>query len=230
MAVAPEPNGRANLIDRPVSLKDAAYRAIKDQLVSGELEHDRIYSAQHFAAMLGVSRTPVREALLQLAGEGFLSLLDARGFKIRQFSEREIRDVFETRQMIETFVVKRLIETLTPDDFRQLRENLRVMAEHARQGNAHGFMESDKEFHLSLVRRAGNAMLVSIIDTIRNHIAVFGLKALTHQGRFQEVIREHRGIVKALYLKDRRRALQAVHHHLAATERCLLGKDEPQGG
>src|SRR5947209_6045260 len=70
-------------IDRPLSLKDSAYRAIKDQLVSGKLEHDKIYSAQHFAGMLGVSRTPAREALLQLASEGFLVCLDARGFKIK---------------------------------------------------------------------------------------------------------------------------------------------------
>ena len=89
---------RANLIDRPTSLKDSAYRAIKDQLVSGQLEPDKIYSAQHFAAMLGVSRTPIREAMLQLAGEEGSAGLPggAPGFKIKRFSEREIlRDVFE---------------------------------------------------------------------------------------------------------------------------------------
>ena len=150
----------------PSSLKDAAYRSIKDQLVSGQLEHDKIYSAQHFAAMLGVSRTPIREALLQLAGEGFLVCLEARGFKIKPFSEREIRDVFETRRMIETFVARQLIEKLTPEDIRQLKENLRVMAEHAQRGSAHGFMEADKAFHLSLVRCAGNQLLVSIMETI----------------------------------------------------------------
>jgi DNA-binding GntR family transcriptional regulator len=230
MTIAPEPPARANLIDRPSSLKDSAYRAIKDQLVSGQLEHDKIYSAQHFAALLGVSRTPVREAMLQLAGEGFLVCLEARGFKIKPFSEREIRDVFETRRMIETFVAKQVVEKLTAEDIRQLKENLRLMGEHAKQGSAHGFMEADKAFHLSLVRCAGNEMLVSIMETIRNHIALFGLKALAHEGRFDEVMQEHRNIIKALEIKDRRRALHAVHYHLAATERCLLGKDQPATG
>jgi DNA-binding GntR family transcriptional regulator len=230
MTIAPEPSVQTSPIDRPSSLKDCAYRAIKDQIVSGRLEHDRIYSAQHFAGMLGVSRTPIREALLQLAGEGFLVCLEARGFKIKQFSEREIRDVFETRQMIEAFVVKQLIGALTPEDLGPLKANLRVMSEHARRGNAHGFLEADKEFHLSLVRRTGNLMLVTIMETIRNHIAVFGLKALLHQGRFQEVIREHRSIIRALHHADRKRALQAVHHHLSATERCVLGQDRPVAG
>jgi DNA-binding GntR family transcriptional regulator len=220
----------ATPIDRPSSLKDSAYRAIKDQLVTGVLEHETIYSAQHFAAMLGVSRTPVREALLQLAGEGFLVCLEARGFKIKQFSPGEIRDVFETRQMIEAFVVRQLLDRLTPEDLRPLKENLRAMTEHARLRNAHGFMEADKEFHLTLVRRHGNQMLMAIMETIRNHIAVFGLKALAHQGRFQEVIREHRSILKALELKDRKRALLAVRYHLATTEQCLLGKDQPVDG
>jgi len=230
MTMVPESGVRAGPIDRPSSLKDSAYRAIKDQLVSGQLDRDKLYSAQHFAALLGVSRTPVREALLQLAGEGFLVCLEARGFKVRQFSEREIRDVFETRRMIETFVARQLVEKLTPTDFQQLKENLRVMAAHAQQGSTHAFMEADKAFHLSLVRCAGNLMLVSIMETIRSHIAVFGLKALAHEGRFQQVIREHRSIIKALELKDRKRALHAVHYHLAATEACLLGKDEPGSG
>src|SRR5207302_7654884 len=106
----------------------------------------------------------------------------------------------------------------------------RAMAEHSRQGNAHRFLEADKEFHLALVRRTGNAMLVSIMETIRNYIAVFGLKALSHQGRFQEVMREHRRIIRALELKDRKRALQAVHYHLATTEQRLLAKDQPVDG
>ena len=169
-------------IDRPSSLKDSAYRTIKDLLVSGQLDHDKIYSAQHFAMMLGVSRTPIREAMLQLAGEGFLVYLEARGFKIKQFSERGIRDVFETRRMIETFVAKQVLEKLTPEDIRPLKENLRVMAEHAQRGSAHGFMEADKGFHLSLVRRTGDQMLASIMETIRNHIAIFGLKASQTRG------------------------------------------------
>jgi DNA-binding GntR family transcriptional regulator len=230
MTIVPEPSVRSTPLDRPASLKDSAYRAIKDQLVSGQLERDKIYSAQHFAGLLGVSRTPVREAMLQLAGEGFLVCLEARGFKIKPFTEQEIRDVFETRRMIEAFVVKQLIEKLGPEDFRQLKANLRLMAEMARADRAVGFMEADKAFHLFLVRATGNQMLVSIMETIRTHIAVFGLKALTHEGRFQEVMREHRNIIKALELKDRKRALHAVHYHLLTTERCLLGMDQPAPG
>ena len=127
------------------------------------------------------------------------------------------------------FRSKHLMDRLGPDDFRQLKENLRAMAAHAREGNVHGFLEADKEFHMALVRRTGNRMLVTIMETIRNYIAIFGLKAVSHPGRFQEVIREHRSILGALHRKDRKRALQAVHHHLAATE-GFLKEDQPVAG
>jgi DNA-binding GntR family transcriptional regulator len=210
-----------SLIDRPSSLKDAAYREIKDQLVSGQLEHEQIYSAQHFADQLGISRTPAREALLQLAGEGFLVCLGVRGFQVRKFSPREIQDVFETRRMIETFAVKKILAEPAAGDLSALKRTLQAMVQHARRGDIQGFLEADKEFHLSLVRRTGNQLLASIMENIRDHIAIFGSKVLAHQGRFQEVLREHRNILRALDRKDRKRALAAIVHHLATTERQL---------
>src|SRR5262249_55457354 len=79
-------------IERSASLKDAAYTQIKNLLLGGQLAPDRLYSAQYFAEMLGVSRTPIREALLQLTGEGFLVCHDVRGFQIKEFTDKEIRD------------------------------------------------------------------------------------------------------------------------------------------
>jgi|HubBroStandDraft_6_1064221.scaffolds.fasta_scaffold401660_1 DNA-binding GntR family transcriptional regulator len=212
-------------IDRPGTLKDQAYREIKRQLVSGRLEHDHLYSAQHFAEQLGVSRTPVREALLQLASEGLLVCLDVRGFKIRELSEKEIRDVFETRELIETYVATRLAGTLTAADFRELEESLQRMKGHAAAEDVFAFLEADKEFHMALVRRTDNHLLVSIMDDIRSCISLFGLRALAHPGRFQEVIREHQGIVAALRKGERARVVQAVQDHLTTTRHCLLNRE-----
>src|SRR6516165_9949921 len=94
----------AGRILRRGSLKDLAYQEIKELLVSGQLKPDRLYSAQHFAQLLGVSRTPVREALLRLANEGFLVCREVKGFQIKEFSRKEVQDVLETRAVIETHV------------------------------------------------------------------------------------------------------------------------------
>src|SRR5688572_21556 len=87
--------GRKSMLEarplaRPESLKDLAYREIKNHLTAGKLSPDEIYSAAQFADILQVSRTPVREALLQLATEGYLVFIEGRGFKVRPYSEKEI--------------------------------------------------------------------------------------------------------------------------------------------
>jgi len=210
-------------IARPASLKDAAYGQIKNLLISGQLQHERLYSAQYFAAMLGVSRTPVREALLQLASEGFLVCLDVRGFKIREFTAKEIGDVFDTRALIEAHVLQRFVAAPPAADLRCLEQTLQTMRACAAAGDAHGFLEADREFHMVPVRRLGNLHLLAIMDNIRNHISVFGLKALARPGRYAEVIREHSAILAALRQQDRKKAVQALDHHLAATQRHLVG-------
>ncbi|MBL8799557.1 MAG: GntR family transcriptional regulator [Planctomycetia bacterium] len=216
-------------LERPASLKDAAYRQIKGLLISGQLERDHLYSAQHFADRLGVSRTPVREALLQLTSEGFLVCRDVRGFKIKDFSTKEIRDVFETRQLIESYTIKRLVEDLVAADLQAMEQSLHTMKAAASRQDAHGFLESDKEFHMVPVRHTGNLHLRAIMDSIRNQMSIFGMTALAHPGRYQEVIREHEAIVAALRQRDKKKAVQAMSQHLATTESRILERVEETG-
>jgi DNA-binding GntR family transcriptional regulator len=209
-------------IARPESLKELAYRQIRDRLVSGRLEADAVYSAIQFADGLGVSRTPVREALLQLAAEGFLDVIDGRGFRVRDYTEKEIRDLFETRRLIETYAVERAAEGLTAAELALLDRNQKTLAERGRRGDPVSLLETDREFHMSLVRRNGNELLVSLMDRIRNHVAIFGLRALSREGRTAEVVAEHGRILKALHRHDRAEAVRAMRDHLLATERHVL--------
>jgi DNA-binding GntR family transcriptional regulator len=207
---------------RPASLKDAAYRQIKALLLAGALEQNRLYSAQFFADQLGISRTPAREALLQLAGDGVLVCLDVRGFQIKRFSDREIRDVFETRTLIESHAMRKLADAPGPDDLRALGDSLKAMTAAAGRADAQAFVEADKEFHMVALRRCGNLHLLAIMENIRTHLSIFALQALRHAGRYAEVLAEHATIVKALRRGDRRAALHALRHHLSTTERYLL--------
>jgi DNA-binding GntR family transcriptional regulator len=209
-------------LTRPASLKDAAYRQIKDLLLAGKLARDHLYSAQYFAEMLGVSRTPVREALLQLANEGLLTCLDVRGFKIREFTAKEIQDVTETRALIETHVIGQVAAEMPASDVRQLEQCLKSMTARARKRDGQGFMEADKEFHMVLARRCDNRHLLALMEHIRNHISIFGLQALRHPTRYDEVLREHAAILDALRRQDRSKAIQAMSHHLATTRNYLL--------
>jgi DNA-binding GntR family transcriptional regulator len=211
-----------NPIERPRTLMELAYEEIKEFLTTGHLEFDKIYSANQFADMLKVSRTPVREALLQLTAEGFLVSVQGRGFKIRDFSEKEVKDFFETRKIIETYVIEHLVGSLTEQDLQYLDERCHQMGIHIGSGNSNAFLEADKEFHMSLVHRYNNFLLKSIMGDIRDLISIFGQKALSHAGRTQEVVDEHRRILQGLRQMDGQEAVRAMVHHLETTEKYLI--------
>jgi DNA-binding GntR family transcriptional regulator len=103
-------------LEQPGTLQNLAYERIKTLLINGQLEFDEVYSANHFAEILGVSRTPIREALLQLTSEGFFVSLRGRGFKVKEFSEKEIQDFFEARKMIEAYVIEQLVDEVSAED------------------------------------------------------------------------------------------------------------------
>ena len=209
-------------LEQPGTLQNLAYERIKTLLINGQLEFDEVYSANHFAEILGVSRTPIREALLQLTSEGFFVSLRGRGFKIKEFSEKEIQDFFEARKMIEAYVIEQLVDEVSAEDLKPLDDSLAQMINGHKKTETYSFLEADKSFHMNLIRRYENSLLESIMGNIRDFISILGQKALASPGRVQEVIREHQHILEALHQKDRIKAVQAIQYHLDATEKSLL--------
>lgn len=209
-------------IERPGTLQSIAYGRIKGLLVSGELRTNLIYSASQFAEMLGVSRTPVREALLQLSAEGFLIAVQGRGFRVREFSIGEVRDFFEARLMIETYILGRLGGTVSEESLQGLQESLDQMIRCAGRMDSDGFLEADKAFHMNLVHRHKNRFLALIMENIRNLISILGRKALATAGRSGEVIEEHRRVLEAIKRRDAAGAAKAMRHHLSTTENTII--------
>jgi DNA-binding GntR family transcriptional regulator len=208
------------------SLKDLAYQEIKELLVTGQLKPDRLYSAQHFAQLLGVSRTPVREALLRLANEGFLVCREVKGFQIKEFSRKEVQDVLETRAVIETHVVKVLAGRLSAAELAHLQQCYQQMATYADEGDETKFLEDDQEFHMSLIRRCGNHLLLAIMENIAGQIALFQFKILGQSRDFSDILEEHSGILEALGGKDEKKAVEAMRRHLTATEDRLREQEK----
>lgn len=209
-------------LEPPGTLQNQSYERIKALLISGQLEFDEVYSANYFAEILGVSRTPVREALLQLTAEGFFVSLRGRGFKIKEFSAKEIQDFFEARKMIEAYVIEQLVDEVGEEDLKPLDDSLEQMINDIKNSGTYNFLEADKSFHMKLIHRYENSLLESIMGNIRDFISILGQKALASPGRVQEVIQEHQDILEALHQKNKVAAVNAIKHHLDATEKSLL--------
>lgn len=203
-----------------------AYSQVKALLRSGKMDAETIISANQLADSLGVSRTPVREALLQLSSEGFLTALGSKGFQVRRFTRKEIEDTLEAREAIERWVVEHLAQR-NDLDTAPLAEAMVRMERAAGSNDPNAFIEADAAFHLYLVRTLGNGLLASLMENIRDRIALLGRQALSVQGRMNEVLEEHRRIVEALRQRNGDAAALGMHAHLEATRRNLLSN---QGG
>lgn len=208
-------------IKRPETLKDIAYREIRNVLSEGRA-HNNLLTANGLASELGVSRTPVREALLQLAHEGILEAIDGRGFQVRKFSEKEIRSFFEARRVIELYVVKSIVDKLDEEKLDQIENMIARMRRYADPANHRKFLREDEAFHLQLTDWQDNKCLKSFNEQLRMLVKILGQRALLEPGRSQQVIDEHQAIVKALGKTEPSEAARAMEIHLRNTEEQLL--------
>src|SRR5579872_388405 len=131
-------------------LADRAYDALKSSLQSGDFPPGMFLSERQLAARLGMSKTPLKSALVRLEQEGYLRISPQQGIVVREPSIQEVSDLFDLREAIETFAVRRLAGHVRPADAERLRDNLKGQARAVRERDASEATRLDTEFHTLL--------------------------------------------------------------------------------
>ena len=197
-----------------------AYAATKERILDGRFAGGELISEGDVAELVGLSRTPVREAFLRLEAEGLLRLYPKRGALVVPVSPGEVEDVIETRLLVERHAVER-IGTAPPPLVAALEDEIAEQERLATAGEARGFVDSDRCFHRLLVEATGNAILLALHDSLRDRQSRMGLTALSADGdRTREIVAEHRALLAALAAGDPR-AGALLADHLERT-RALL--------
>jgi DNA-binding GntR family transcriptional regulator len=209
-------------ITRNKSLKEQAYDILKEMILTGKLEQGKIYNEKTIAEVLGVSRTPVREALLELSREGMVKFLPSKGIQVRKLTEKQVREVFEIRRIIEGHVIQTIARTLTSTDIKKIEAILKKQGRLSIKNEDIAFIETDKEFHLFLASKMGNQQIRAILQNLRDQIHVMGIRAIKVGSRVEQVLTEHRRILSALKEGDGKRAAKELMQHLGTTERILI--------
>jgi len=196
------------------SIRHAVTDALRSAIISGELEPGGVYSAPVLAERLGVSATPVREAMLDLAREGLVVTLPNRGFRVTEVAAHDLAEVTQLRLLLEPPAVE-LATPLVPDEaFPALREQAAAIVRGAETGDLIDYLTADGEFHLGLLRYAGNARLTELVASLRSQTRLFGLAELAERGLLTASAREHDAILDAIEARDPARARALVHAHI----------------
>jgi len=201
---------------RQNNLRDQALAVLKLRLVSGDLLPGEIYSAAALAAELGVSNSPVREAMLTLVNQGLMETVRNRGFRVVPLSDKERRNVYDLRMLLEIPSMARLASMQEVKD--RKNEFSAIAAEivaTARKGDIVGYLDADLRFHLGLLGILGNEQLTTIVGNLRDQTRQFGLKALSKAGALVKSAEEHHQILDAIVEGDKKKTAALMTAHLA---------------
>ena len=207
---------------RRMSLRDQVLTVLRERLVSGEFAPGEIYSAQAVAAELGVSGSPVREAMLTLVGQGLMEPVRNRGFMVVEMTDKDRADIFEMRLWLEVPAMARLAKEAhrvdpVKDEYRGVAEEIIAAAE---SGDITGYLEADRRFHLGLLDLLGNARLTAAISDLRDQTRLYGLERLKQKGTLVDSAQEHLEILDSLLASDTKKTKDLMTRHMAH----VLGK------
>lgn len=196
------------------SLREQVGHALRAALVTGQLKPGEVYSAPGLAAQFGVSATPVREAMLDLAKEGLVEVARNKGFRVVAVGERELDEYTELRRLIEVPTVRALAGRLDPAALDRLRSKASEIVTAAAGGDLIGYIEADRAFHLDLLALSGNRHLVSVVAELRDRSRLYGLGALAEAGGLTGSAEEHLALLEHLAAGAADAAEQLISHHL----------------
>lgn len=204
-----------------VALYEEVAELLRARIFAHELAPGAWIDEQAIAAELGISRTPMREALKVLVSEGLAVLKPRRGCYVAELSEQDLNEVFPVMALLEGRCAFEAAQKATDDDIRHLEALHEALEVAARASDADAFFSANDAFHAALQTIAGNGWLKHLIDDTRKVIKLTRRYSLVVDGRVNQSLAEHRAIMAALRQRDATLAAQRMHDHLLSGREAL---------
>ena len=209
-------------LDSYKPLREVVSEAIREAIISGVLKPgERIMEIQ-LAEELGVSRTPVREALRKLELEGFVVMIPRRGTYVADLSIKDVNEVFEIRKALDSLAAGLAAERITDEELEELERLLVDIAKSIENHDWDKIVEIDSQFHAVLYRASRNNRLVGIISNLQEQFTRFRSVSMKHTGRIRNTLEEHRRIVEAIAQRNVELAQMLSVEHMENAEQALL--------
>ena len=209
-------------LDSYQPLRELVCESLREAIRTGLLRPGERLMEIQLAEELGVSRTPVREAIRKLDQEGFVVMMPRRGAYVANMSIRDVNEIFEIRTALESLSNGLAAERITGEELEELQSLLVQIGKYIEEDNMDKIVDTDIEFHELLYRVSRNSRLEGIISNLREQLTRFRTLSMSHPGRLEATLEEHRAIVDAIAKGDVGAAQRAAEYHMEKSEQTLM--------
>ncbi|HAQ41568.1 MAG TPA: GntR family transcriptional regulator [Clostridiales bacterium] len=208
-------------INEYLPLRDVVFKNIRDAILSGSLKPNERLMEKELADRLGVSRTPVREALRKLELEGFIEIIPRKGAIVKQVTSKEIKDVLEIRSVLEALAAKSACLKITENEKAQLLKAKEEFENAVRSNNVDLMAQKDVEFHDIIFNATKNERLMQIINNLREQIYRYRITYLYDKKYLENIVKEHVEIYSAIVNKDVDGAEKSSMDHINNQQKAI---------
>ena len=209
-------------LDSYQPLREAVCETLRDAIRKGILEPGERLMEVQLAEELGISRTPVREAIRKLEQEGYVIMMPRRGTYVSDISTNDVKEIFEIRSALESLATGLAARRIEPEELETLQNLLVEIEGYIEKNDIEKIVETDIKFHGLLYQVSRNERLVNIINNLKEQLARFRTLSMSYPGRLQETLEEHSEMVEAIANGDVSAARDAAEHHMERAEKTLL--------
>ena len=204
------------------TIREQVYRILRDDICQGVYAAGTRLQEVELAENLNVSRSPVREALRQLAADGLLLEIPNKGVYIKEFTVKDIEEIYDLRVMLESYGILHSDGHITSMRRERLLGLLTEMENYLEKGDLRSYTSVDERLHNHIVHLGDNSLINDTYDRVRSMNQQFRILSLMDEQRFRESMEEHREIVHALVTGDLAKADEVNHHHLELARQAIL--------
>lgn len=209
-------------LDSYKPLREVVFESLREAIINGNLRPGERLMEVQLAEELGVSRTPVREAIRKLEIEGLVVMLARRGAYVAGISVKDIADVFEVRAALEALAASLAAERITDEELEDLERSLVGISGVSDAQDINVIVAQDTHFHDVIYRASRNNRLMLIISHLQDQLQRFRITTLSRPGRTREAVEEHKKIVEAISERNSELSGQLAREHIENAESSML--------
>ena len=195
-------------------LRDVVFNTLRQAILRGEMEPGERLMEIQLADKLGVSRTPIREAIRKLELEGLVIMIPRKGAEVAHITEKDMRDVLEVRAALEELAATLACRNVTPERIEELKMANKRFEAAIISKDVVAIVDADVNFHDIIYAMTDNQRLIQIINNLREQMYRYRVEYLKDEKNFPILIREHSQIVEGLTAKDKTMLTAAMHKHV----------------